>query len=734
MTNSDAQGIPAGRLPVVANGHEVGHHRVVWAIVIAALILQYALFRQYVIRDIAWGWPLFADQGQYLMSGYTTYQTVVDDGLPSGIWRGLTMRYPQSLTMPVQAAGAFVLLGPNRLAALTLNFAYFAVFQITLVAVLLWLTRRGSAALIGLGLLLTTATPFMWAGGLSDFRTDFMALCLFGTFIALVLRSELFFRWRWSLAAGAVALWLTLMRYIVLAYFIPILGTMFVLFLAIAWKSRANPRRRQDAIRRASGVMLTSLLISLSIIAILFSFDSIQRYYGWGHALGPEKHWRAAELNLSGLWDHIQYYPVSVWKDHLGPAFLILSAALLLASLVKRVLHVTPPTPPGAAGLHGTSWDSPTQPGTAGRQGIFIGLCLLFPYLVLTSDMAKSPVVGDILVPGVVWCITLWIVWLAGIDRRRAGAMQRPWIRRGMAGIALLTGMALTANRQTTPSPLRKSADDGRAVMRMYDDLIGYTRKMNWTAPRVSIDTNAHFFSAMLLNLVAFERDGRMLHATAALGQTLAQIPPDEVFARLRNSDLALLTKENRAPVPPFPFDQEMAQLRPRLLESAYQGFEPIGEYSYYGRDMILFARAAPVATPMEVRGESGGWITRDGLTITIDSDALRQHESIVLRGAFNPEWLPRTPKPAATIAAGGDPTPVQLPATIEADGGQYTVRIELIPQAIPASGPAKIRLTFDAFFVPRELGIGPDDRELVLKMPSEITAYKRRRPAATSP
>jgi hypothetical protein len=65
-------------------------------------------------------------------------------GLVRGLAESLRQPLANSLVIHAQASLLFLLLGASRLSALTLNFAYLAVFEIAFAWTLSWLTRRGS--------------------------------------------------------------------------------------------------------------------------------------------------------------------------------------------------------------------------------------------------------------------------------------------------------------------------------------------------------------------------------------------------------------------------------------------------------------------------------------------------------------------------------------------------------------------------------------------------------------
>src|SRR5262245_26454015 len=180
------------------------------------------------------------------MRSYETHERIRQRGLWGGLAYGLRMPTAKGPMMHVQAALLYLVLGPSRLSALTLNFLYFALLQCALVATARWYSGRWSVALFALGLLLAARAPFYPAGGLVDFRIDFIASCLFGTFLCAVLRSGLFASRRWSAVAGGVAALLVLFRSLTALYLAGVLGALFLALCAglYLYRRDAEARRR----------------------------------------------------------------------------------------------------------------------------------------------------------------------------------------------------------------------------------------------------------------------------------------------------------------------------------------------------------------------------------------------------------------------------------------------------------------------------------------------------------
>lgn len=303
-----------------------------WSALVLALLLQYGLFREYALREIVWAYPPSHDQTQYILDSYDIYEQIVDKGIVHGVRYGLTLPTPQGFIFHVQASLMYLVLGPGRLSALTINFLYFALLQVVLAWTLHWLTRRWSMVGIGLGLLLCASGPFFWAGGLMDFRIDFAAMCLFGVVICLALRSSLFQSRPWSAIVGIAASYLILFRTITVVFLSGIIGLFVCYLLLRLWGLRKNDSLRRLEWRRLANLALASVLVAVLTIPLLYlQRHALKDYYIKGHLPGEESRIR---MLISG--HSLGYYPIVLLGSHAGPvcrklAALVLAAAALLA-------------------------------------------------------------------------------------------------------------------------------------------------------------------------------------------------------------------------------------------------------------------------------------------------------------------------------------------------------------------------------------------------------------------
>ena len=201
----------------------------------------------------------------------------------------------------LEGAILFRILVPGRLTALTLNFLHFALFQFVLVATIRWFTGRWGPVLVALGLLLAAATPFVGAGGLFDFRMDFSALCFYGIFLCLVVRSGIFRDRRWSVLAGLGGAFLFMSRFLTILYLVGTLG-LLLLFLILRWSIQKDPERRRVGWKQIVNAILASAIIgAVSLPLLIQRFDALKGYYVVGHLTGPEKKVRAGAEGIENM-------------------------------------------------------------------------------------------------------------------------------------------------------------------------------------------------------------------------------------------------------------------------------------------------------------------------------------------------------------------------------------------------------------------------------------------------
>ena len=374
------------------------------------LALQLGLFSQYAQREILWAYPGMFDQATYLVMDYTLYRDVLQSGIVPALGHFLQQSHPTGVMMPLQDAALHFFIGPGRMPDLLLNFGYFALLEGVLFHTVRWLTGRPVLGWVACGLLMMQQTAFVEAGGMFDCRIDFIAYCLYGVFVCLLVRSDGLREKRWLAAAAGGGLLLVSFRFIAFAYLLGFAVTLFTALLGwrLLWRGRLRDRLVVvQAMRRIAA--LAGGLVACGGAVIAFNWRYIHDYYVVGHLTGNEKHIRAAEMGVTNLAGHLTYYFASLWSDHLGALFIVAWAVLAAGGVAA-----------GLAGLRREPVPATARPNACRGEWLvqLLTVCasLFAPWFILTLDESKSPVVANVLSVPVTLLLFLLI---AAFDRPR---------------------------------------------------------------------------------------------------------------------------------------------------------------------------------------------------------------------------------------------------------------------------------------------------------------------------
>lgn len=544
--------------------------RLTGALWIGALILllsaQFVLFHRYLVREISWTYPAHHDQATYLRRAYETYERIRWEGILRGITGGREM--PNGAILHVQAAVLFLLTGPSRAAALSLNFFYLAVFEVVLVWTLRRVTGGWSAGFIGFGLLLAARTSFAEAGGIADFRLDFITVCLYGLFVCLVVRSRVFLDPRWSVAAGLVGGWLVCFRFVSAAYVAAVIGATILAMLFARLLGRGWDVRRRRGRQLAGALAATAVLVAMALPVLWLHRRALHDYYVVGHVTGHERDIRIEQFHTADWRQAVLFYPRSLLHDQLGDRFGFVVLALLVLLAVDRVTRRDPDA-------------APTDRAPSGKAFAFVAAAAMLPIAVLSLDAHKSPVVADVAVAPLV-------VLLAMIAGR---LIRRQAVLRGAALLVLVMGGASFFRSLNRPTPLSRHPDEMNQLDRLYDRIArGAEAHRRGETVLLATDCTADYLYCDAVAVMIYERH----HVLPGVNELIAGIferPEDQVLASLRQADFVFLTtRTGRAPRFEYPFDREMERLHPRLQQFCRQHLIEIDHSRVIDRDVTLLA------------------------------------------------------------------------------------------------------------------------------------------------
>jgi 4-amino-4-deoxy-L-arabinose transferase-like glycosyltransferase len=662
------------------------------------LLLEGGLYRQYVLREVAPLPPIGGDQTVYLLKSYRIHQSFHEQGLFLGLVKAFQEPSPNGLLHPIAAALGYFLLGPSRLSALTVNFLAFALFEVVLAYYLLWRTRRWAVVFLGLGLLLTAATINQRLGGLLDFRFDFPVMCLYGVFLCLVLRSRIFLLRKWAVAAAAAAAALVLYRFFTGAY---LAGMAFLFALWCGWqwlRLRSSPESRQQARQRSTGLVLVVLIVAvLCLPVVILQFRPLWDYYGVNHLLGGDRDIRAREFGVETTWAALTFYPRSLYQQHTGHLFVALGVAALLACLVLGLWRRNSTTRPERSDQRASA--------------VCLTLALLVPLLLLTLGVSKSPVVGGIFVPPLLCLVLLPAIGLA--DRLPGSADLSSRLFGGLAGVALACGVATLLAAQVRPHVPECPDPQGKQLLALYNAIDHSIEEHGLTSPVLGADMINGFLCGPAVDVTLFEHSGQFRNIGHSISTTVMAVNEADVLAQARQSDFVIVTDipEVSGGGFDYPFHDSMIKIRPRLREMCDREFLFLGEFQIMGAPRRLYER--PRVT---VQSRYPDWVDREGLTIKGRSAVLHRFPVVQLTGAYLPRLLKGKLQATAWLESGAE-----VPAVVqEGPGESYHLMLRL-DQAPVGERDVTVRVRFDQWFVPRDLGINPDPRQLTVRKPHEV-------------
>ena len=297
----------------------------VWFVLLGELMLFLTVYH----REISWCPPTNFDQAVYLDRSYLLQESVAHSGLQELLRPFVTGGHDNGIALPVEGALLGLFIGPARLARLFVGFIAFVLLQLCVYfsATRIWKNR--SYGLVALGLVLSQSTAWFWAGGLFDYRIDFLAYCLFGIWTCLVLRSGMFHDRKWAIASALVGVLLVLNRFFTIIYLSGVLLG-FGAALVVVWMflGRGEPPEL-NLKKRYSNLAISSLiLLAGTIPLLLLNAKAIYGYYVYPHLISGEQYVRAREFGVTDLSTNLAFYPKSIVLDHLGLFFLGAAAAV----------------------------------------------------------------------------------------------------------------------------------------------------------------------------------------------------------------------------------------------------------------------------------------------------------------------------------------------------------------------------------------------------------------------
>ena len=692
---------------------------------VVVFIFEAIIFYSQLVNNVIPFYPPNHDQLVFLMESYKLAADV-----PSHGWGGLFEYFffpANARGGAFEAEGALLALigGLNRTSLLTLNLLYAVAVQSVLFCTVRGWTKSAPLAWGALAMLLASGTFFQFAGGIFDYRFDFAALCLYGIWICLIIWSDQLRNLHRSLVVAAVAILLVATRTITSVYVVAVYGWLLLRAVWLLYRS-LDPSVREVAKSQVRNVLLSGFVAALVVVPILIGqLPYLYRLYGIGHVFGDEKYTRAAELGLQSLRGHIEYYPRSLLGDHLGKAALGIGLVLIVAGFIWRAF------------AKATAWNE-VRAALRAQVGsfLFLAVAIVFPLVVLTSDIAKSPVVGGVVtVPAILLVIAIAAVLFPRVTTRTAtpapfwgrpgfrtfGDMAQDTFRQqwpNMLAIVLVVSCAGLFVRHARVNHWTMSHEDLQRINKLNDEITRYVVEANINPLRMSVDRIVDYTNYQVIALTAFEKYGIVLEYLPSLeNNSFNAIPRDTAVELVSESDVVILTDPSIGRNAVFPMNDAIEKYWPALEAATLDGHVELFSTQIKGIPYRAFWR--PQTKLFGLTGDL--WMTSAGIEIEAKRDDIAKFPFIVLSGESNLEQIGIVPKYHAELVG---QKPIELPVHVTVDETQYRVVIDATGLRDAGDPSLRIKLTADRWFVPQKLGIDEDPRELVMGAPTSVTLH----------
>ena len=547
-------------------------------LLIALFAVEAMIFYAHVARDIAPYYPSNFDQLAYYLATYDLTSAFHARGPSVLVEELLQPNNATGTTFVLQGALLSLIGGENRTAILSVNLVYLLTLQFVFFVVIRTRTGSTDLAWIGMALMLSLSTLFNDRGGIYDYRIDFSAFCLYGTWTCLLVWSGSFLRTRRTLVAAAVGILLVYSRFFTIVYVGGVLGTLLAINTYRIWRN-PSPYRTAVAARRIRNILLSGTIIAVICGARLFlSRAAIYDYYVVGHVLGEEKFIRAHELGIYTVAGHLLYYPKSILENHVGLLTLLMTGALAGWSLWSQRV---------------TTSELFTRLRRFRQEFITLGLAILIPVAFLTINVSKSPVVGGIVAVPILLALVLFgaAVW------PRGGRLELapPWTRMLPA---LVMAIALTAfvSNALSSKDLPARADLQRITL-LAKTIAAYAADNSLTRLTMSSDRVVDYQNAATPKLFSIEILHRHLDIDPRFGHGVYGIfatSREDALRLFADSDVIVLTDAVTDRSHPYPMNTKIKEYWDELWQWTNQNRALLFSTEIYGIPYRVFVRPLP--------------------------------------------------------------------------------------------------------------------------------------------
>lgn len=645
----------------------------------ALFLLEFALFRTCVQREIIGSCPRNIDQAVFMRMTYHMYENIVQ-----GNFKAVFNEIQSSLgqgAFPVFGLIYMFLFGKSRLSLLSVNFTLFALAQATGFYSIKKTTNCTALGYVFIGLFLMIQSPFFEAGGLFDYRMDFSAFCLYTCWTATFMAAH-YLKDKRMYYLSAVFCGLVLMfRSNTLAY----IGIAFLLFECIYVFLLKEKKLKNEIINL---IKYGCVVIVSGGWYILLESKALYNYYMTAHVTSEEPRIRMIEQGIDSIKSYLLFYPRSLYKHHLGK---LLSCVLIFLIILALILYVL------------NKKKENLKTGKNEWSALTACLCgFLAPFIVLTIDISKSAVV---ICTAAGTAVILTLLFIAAVYNRNLLPQK---VIYGMAGIGILAGIFNYIDN-TTQMITGYERDTQKEMLAINECMEQYLTDNDLQSANLLVDRICDAITTDVLTVLIYENYDRYVDVRYAWNvmNTYHDYTADEVNDSLEKADLMVLSKETYQGNSVYPINSSYDKYRELMLQYADEHLYLLGEFVLGEEPMLIFgkAQAGIIPTWAEWMGTEKNWLffNKPG----------NKQNTIMLEGNLG-GGLNSESEILPVIEYAGK----NIPCDVEIDNGRYRISID-ISDLEPNFH--RLELKFENCFVPAEMGVNEDTRSLVIMTPDNI-------------
>ncbi|MFQ5752896.1 MAG: discoidin domain-containing protein, partial [bacterium] len=526
----------------------------------------------------------------------------------------------------------YLFFGASRLTALSTNFVFFPVYQLTLFAVIRKISNSWSIATACVGLSLAIAIPF---GGdtinptlsIAAYQRDLIGFNLFGIFLTTVFLSDTFRKWEWSILAGIVAGFTVTFRYNMVFHFVGIyLTILFFLFLLFVLVKRKKGDTSLYKTRFFYTLISMFSMSSILFYPVYLARSALYNHYFVGKVVGPkDKNFLELYGGFGGLYEKLRYYPFHIYYTGMGHYFhfttlLVLGAlaVFILCSIYLRYVRAV-------VQQDNDSSSQVKDDGIVFNNVLFygfLGIAFLVPLFILNVYPARAWNAALFLTSPALFFVYIIIARLYS-KFAIPGIRSLSIIGGLIAVVAVSSGMYFQVknfSRMTNSTHYRSSYQE---AAKLYDDVFRLSKEYGLKQPKVSINflENYTLGSGVAMTAYQYEKTGELFSVIPKLGgnDISKKISREDALELLSQSDLAVfsLDRENKINTSPvncdplsdtlakYPFVVSMESFQEDLFALLKSNFIKKGSYKICGRTIGLYVHHKILIKPIEIKASS---------------------------------------------------------------------------------------------------------------------------------